>query len=178
MLPPLPPWEGMHPLLVHLPIGLLFTAPLPALLGLILPGRRRLFAALTFAVTLLGTAGVMGAVLSGEAAEEWVDRQGLETPAVHETLEEHEELAETSRTTFLVLTFLFAGVVIAHGKGKLSGAGAVLAQMVLVAGTIAGAVLLANTAHQGGQLVHRHGIQAPTAASPYGAGGGAEQDEH
>jgi uncharacterized membrane protein len=167
----------MHPLLVHLPIGLLFTAPLPALLGLFFPGRRALFAALTFAVTLLGTAGVMAAVLSGEAAEGWVDRQGLETAAVHDTLEEHEELAETSRTLFLVLTFLFAGVVIAHGKGKLSGAGGAVAQLVLVAGTLAGAVLLANTAHHGGQLVHRHGIQAPTAAVS-DASGEEERERH
>jgi uncharacterized membrane protein len=179
MLPPLPPWEGMHPLVVHLPIGLLFLAPLPALIGLFVPGRRHLFAALTFAVTLLGTVAAVVAVLTGEAADEWAESQGLVTPAIHQALEQHEELAETTRTVGLVLTFLFAGIVIAHGKGKLSGAGSTVAHVVLLAGTVTGLILIANTAHLGGQLVHRHGVHAPTAGATAGmpAGGGEVSGE-
>ena len=119
-MPPLPPWEGAHPLLVHLPIGLLAAAPLPALLALLMPARRVLLVFLTFFVLLLGTAGVLGAVLSGEAAEESVERRGLETAAVHDTLEEHEELAETTRIVYLVLTLVAGGIAIGPCRGSLS----------------------------------------------------------
>jgi hypothetical protein len=169
-MPPLPPWEGAHPLLVHLPIGLLAVAPLPALLALLMPARRVLLVFLTFFVLLLGTAGVLGAVLSGEAAEESVERRGLETAAVHDTLEEHEELAETTRIVYVVLTLVAGGIAIGGRKGKLAGAAGTGAGAVLLAGTLGGLAVLANTADHGGQLVHRHGIHAPLA--PVDAGGG------
>ncbi|HMB70185.1 MAG TPA: hypothetical protein VKU85_12770, partial [bacterium] len=140
-MPTLPPWEGMHPLLVHLPIGLLTVAPIPALLALLMPARRVAFVLLTFFVLLLGTAGVLGAVMSGEAAEESVEERGLHTAAVHETLEEHEELAETTRTVYLILTLVAGGLAIGGRKGKLVGAVGVGAAAVLLVGTLAGFIV-------------------------------------
>ena len=57
-LPPIPTWEGLHPLVVHFPIALLLVAPWLVLLGALLApsrGRPWLFAALT--LLALGTAG-------------------------------------------------------------------------------------------------------------------------
>jgi uncharacterized membrane protein len=165
MFPPLPPWEGMHPLLIHLPIGLALVAPLPALLALVMPSRRHAFLSITLAVVLIATVGALVAVLSGEAAEESVEDRGLETPAVHHTLEEHEEHAETVRTALLILSFVTAGVVIGGRKGKLAGAPGAIASAVLLLGTLAVILLVAQTAHYGGELVHYHGIRAPLGPS-------------
>jgi uncharacterized membrane protein len=169
----------MHPLLVHLPIGLLTVAPLPALLALLMPARRALFVPLTFFVLLLGTAGVLGAVMSGEAAEDSVEARGLETAAVHDTLEEHEELAETTRIVYVILTLIAGGIAVGGRKGKLAGAAGAGAAVVLLAGTLGGLAVLANTADHGGQLVHRHGIHAPLApAADAPAGGDRDRDDH
>jgi hypothetical protein len=168
----------MHPLLVHLPIGLLTAAPLPALLALILPARRAPLVLLTFFVLLVGTAGVLGALMSGEAAEESLERRGLETAAVHDTLEEHEELAETTRIVYLVLTLVAGGIAVGGRKGKLAGAVGAGASAVLLAGTLGCLVILANTAHHGGQLVHGHGIHAPLGAGdPVRQGTGGHGDD-
>lgn len=169
-MPTLPPWEGMHPLIVHLPIGLLTVAPLPALLAVLMSSRRTMFLYLTFFVVLLGMAGTVVATMSGEAAEESMRRRGLDTAAVHSTLEEHAELGETTRNTYLVLTFVFGGIAIGARKGKLSGVGGTAASLVFLAGTVGGLLLIANTADHGGRLVHRFGIHAPL--GPVAAGHG------
>lgn len=171
MLPPVPPWEGIHPLLVHFPVALLVLAPLPALAALLVPGRRVLLTAVAFAVVALGALGAVLAAASGEAADESVQARGLETPAVHETLEEHEELAETTRTAAIVLMLAFGGSLIAFRKGKTTGGAAAGIGLALLAGTLAVAVLVANTAHSGGQLVHRHGVLAPLAPGEQPGGG-------
>ena len=173
-MPPLPPWEGAHPLLVHLPIGLLSVAPLPALLALLMPARRAPLAFLTFCVLMLGTAGVLAAAMSGEAAEESVEARGLHTAAVHETLEEHEELAETTRIVYVVLTLIAGGIAVGGRKGKLAGATGAGAAVVLLAGTLGAMTVLANTAHHGAELVHRFGIHAPLGP----AAGGAVAGDH
>lgn len=159
-MPTLPPWDAMHPLIVHVPIGLLTVAPLPALLALLMPSRRILFIVLTFFVTLLGATGTVVATMSGEAAHESAHHRGLVTAAVHPVLEEHEELGETTRNTYLILTLLFAGAVIAAQKGKLAAGAGVAASAVMLVGTLGGLLLLAKTADLGGRLVHHYGVHA------------------
>jgi len=160
LLPPVPPWEGVHPALVHFPVALLAVSPLPALLALLHPGRRVLFTALTLAVVTLGALGAVFAVESGEAADHSMEARGLETPAVHDTLEHHEELAETTRTAAIVLMLILGGTLIGFRKDKVRGAAASALAVVLLAGTLTVALLVLNTGHHGGQLVHRYGIRA------------------
>lgn len=158
-LPPVPSFDGLHPLIIHFPIALLFVAPLFVVIGAILKprqGRPLLYSALLLMV--VGTASIFLAVETGEAARKAADHG----PAVQAMLEDHEELAESTRTTFTVLTVVFAAIVSwpllrRRELGRLASTVLPLA-FLLVYG--AGMVLLANTADHGGRLVHQLGVHA------------------
>ncbi len=162
-MPPMPTWDGLHPLIVHFPVALLIVAPVFVGVGLLSRGARRPFLIAALLLMSLGTAGTWVAVPTGEAAAELADR----TPEVQAAIERHEELAETTRALFTALTLVFAVIVLAprllgkelHGPPAL---GVHAAFLVLYA---AGAVILANTAHQGGRLVHELGVRAVTSVS-------------
>jgi len=161
--PAMPPWEGLHPLIVHFPIALLLVAPLFVLLGL-LPDVGRGFARAALVLMALGTVAAFVAVASGEAAAKLVTR----TAAVEEALEEHEEMAETVRTLFSVLTVIYGamfwlpvlrkklGVV----KRELPAAAAITTNVAYLIAYMLCVLYLANTAHLGGRLVHEFGVQA------------------
>jgi len=175
-LPPIPDWDALHPLIVHFPIALLLVAPLFVVIGLVLPRSGRGFLVAALVLMALGTVATWFAVATGEAAGELASR----TPAIAATLEQHEELAETTRTVFTLLTLVFAALLLAPrflrttpGRTVTSVAGA-----VYLVGYLGGAALLASTAHQGGRLVHAHGVHAvmppepsaDTVAQPEGSG--------
>lgn len=157
-LPPLPSWDALHPLIVHFPIALLLTAPVFVVFGLLRPrsGRGPFLAALV--LMLIGTSATWLAVATGEAAGELASR----SVAVQATLEHHEELAESTRTVFTILTLTFAcllglPVLLRRRPGSMA---TTISGVVFLAAYLGGAVVLANTAHQGGQLVHVHGVHA------------------
>src|SRR5512140_602898 len=92
-LPPLPTWDGLHPLVTHFPIALLLVAPLFLVLGLVRRSSGRPFLLAALLLMALGTIAIFVAVPTGEAAGRLAER----TPLVSKALERHEELAETSR---------------------------------------------------------------------------------
>ena len=155
--PPVPSWDGLHPLIVHFPIALLLVAPLFVLLGVVLR-RGRLFFWAALLLMAIGTTATFVAVSTGEAAGKLAER----TPQINAVLEHHEELAETTRTVFTVLTLIFAAIVIAPAvtqrlQDRTFRIVLPLAFLVCYGG---GLVFLANTAHNGGRLVHELGVQA------------------
>ena len=165
--PPMPGWDALHPIIVHFPIALLLIAPILVLFGIIWPkqGRGLLIAALL--VMALGTIATWFAVATGESAAELAER----TPGVAATLERHEELAETTKAIFTVLTIVFAGILfvpslIRRSLGRKSTAVVNLAFLVFYA---AGAVVLANVGHEGGRLVHEYGVHALTGSNQSGS---------
>jgi uncharacterized membrane protein len=166
-LPPLPSWDGLHPLVVHFPIALLLIAPLFVLLGVALSrGRPFLWAALLLMV--IGTAGTFFAVSTGEAAGKLAER----TPQINAVLEHHEQLAERTRAGFAALTAIFAVILLLPAAfrrkaGRLSRVVAPLLFLVFYGAVV---VLLVNTAHNGGRLVHELGVQALVAPAPAPAG--------
>jgi uncharacterized membrane protein len=154
--PPIPGWDGLHPLVIHFPVALLLVAPLFLLLGALFRQSARCWFLAGLALMALGTAATYVAVPTGEAAARLVDR----TEAVAPVLTRHEDLAEKTRLTFTLLTVLFAvgmGVTRFWQPGLPVSAALLLAFLALYA---AGALLLANTAHNGGRLVHQFGVQA------------------
>ncbi len=163
-LPPMPSWDALHPMMVHFPIGLLLSAPILILLGIIFPDGRRLFSVAALVVMLLGTAGACLAVQTGEAAAELAER----TPQVSAVLERHEELAETTRTLFTILTVVFAAILFAPSvfKRPLRRGSYVVLNAVFLVAYMAAAVFLADTGHKGGRLVHELGVRAMMAPSP------------
>ena len=80
-MPPIPGWEGLHPLIIHFPIVLLLVAPLLFLVGALLKpekGRPVLYVAL--ALMVAGTLSVFLAAATGEAAGKLAERTPQMTP--------------------------------------------------------------------------------------------------
>lgn len=174
----IPGWHGAHPLVVHFPIALLLVAPVLAAIGLALKkGRTFLFAALV--VMVLGTAGAWLALASGEAAGELAER----VAGVEAVLEKHAGMAETTTTVFTVLTLVYAALLVAPWalKRQMPRIAEIGIHGGFLAVYAAGAVYLAQTAHQGGMLVHQYGVHAlqnaPPSAQPPGALRGAPDDD-
>jgi uncharacterized membrane protein len=164
MFPSIPGWDGVHPLVVHFPIALLLVAPLFVILGAAFTRHGRWFSVAALILMALGTIGVWTAVGSGEAAADLVTR----TPQIAGALERHESMAETTRVLFTALTFVFATIVLTplmlrRGVG---GWQRIAAHGTFLVFYLAGAVYLANTAHQGGMLVHDLGVRSVVAISP------------
>ena len=158
MIPSLPPWAGMHPLLVHFPIALLFAVPVFLLLALLLGRRHPAWSYAALILLLLGTAGVFMAAASGEAAGKVAER----TPEINGVLERHEHLAETARGVFSGLAMVFAAVVLVPLAWKriLPPWGHYAAHGVFLALFLGSLGFLVQVAHQGGRLVHQFGVHA------------------
>ncbi len=162
--PPIPSWDGLHPLIVHFPIALLLIAPLFVLIGALLsPLKGRTWFLTALVLMAVGTLSIFVAVSTGEAAGELADRN----QAVSAVLDRHGELAETTRVVFAVLTMIFATIVLTPmALRRLPGrvTSSVLA-LVFLLFYGAGGLLLVNTAHNGGRLVHEMGVHAMVAQS-------------
>lgn len=169
--PPIPAWDALHPLIVHFPIALLLVTPLFILIGALLrrkKGQVYLFSALI--LMALGTGAVFVALETGEAAGKLAER----TPEINAVLEHHEELAEETRMVFSLLTVIFAAILLlprllSRSAGWLVGPALPLIFLVFYG---AGLMLLVNTAHNGGRLVHEFGVRAlvEPGAPPVAAG--------
>jgi uncharacterized membrane protein len=164
LLPPsLPPWEGLHPVLVHFPIVLLLVAPLFVLLGL-LPRIGGAFKWAALLLLVLGTIGAYIAVEAGQAAKELV----VQTPPIGEVLNRHQELGESVRTLFTIITAVYGVVLIVPAvlaktrlwKKELPRAVPLIGQLVVLAALLLCGMVVANTGDLGGRLVHEFGVQA------------------
>ncbi len=179
MLPPWPGWDGLHPLIIHFPIGLLMVAPLFVLLALLLPRRANTFSWSALVLLALGTTAVYVAISTGEAAGELADRTDRITAAIGR----HEALAEWTKTVFTVLTLAYAALLLLPLRIRRLARPAVArvgngAALVLLLGA---SLLLVNTAHQGGLLVHQLGVHAIVPGAPAAdtiPSSAAHPDEH
>ncbi|MCA9304689.1 MAG: hypothetical protein KC996_11260, partial [Phycisphaerales bacterium] len=109
----LPPFEGMHPLVVHFPIGILLIAWLPMLIGLVDKKRRSGWFASAAMLLIVGTIAAFGAVLTGEAADKIVVAT---SDAMKHAIHEHEEAAEFARNLFVIVSVLFIAVWVVASK--------------------------------------------------------------
>jgi uncharacterized membrane protein len=161
ILPPIPSWQAMHPLVVHFPIALLLVAPLFILIGVVRkPEHRFPFLLAALILMTIGTLSTFVASSSGEAAGEIAESM----PQAKATLEQHEELAEITEIAFSALTLIYASILFVPRLLKREPPRAIVTTLLLVFLMFyaAGAVSLTNTAHQGGRLVHELGVKAQT----------------
>ncbi len=172
-IPPIPPWEGAHPIVVHFPLALLMAAPVLVVLSLLVPKLRRGIALSALAVMALGAAGASLAVASGEATAEVVEHTP-EGKAAEGLLHDHEEAAETAQVLFLLLTAGYGAMVIVPVvRGKEFPRGADLAvHGVFLALYGVSCAFLGSVGHMGGRLVHEKGVRAPMGAPAPGDGAG------
>jgi uncharacterized membrane protein len=161
----LPGWTELHPVVVHFPIALLLVAPVLVILGLLRSKDGRGFLLSSFVLMVLGTIALYLAVASGQVPGE----AGERLSNVERALERHGELAEVTRTIFTALTIIFGAILFVPAlfKKSLGRTSATIVNLAFLVFYAAGSIVLANTAHQGGRLVHELGIRAigPGAAS-------------
>lgn len=162
LLPDLPKWNHVHPLVVHFPIALLMIAPLFVLGGTIAGAAKgRQYLVTGFLLMLLGTGATFLAAATGDAAGEVANRTGL----IAIVLERHEQMADKTEIIFSVLTILFAAILFLPRLMKIQSptAFARAVPLVFLLVYLAGIGALVNTAHNGGRLVHELGIHNPPA---------------
>lgn len=157
MLPPWPGWDGLHPLIIHFPIGLLMIAPLFVLLAVVVRRHASGFSQAALVLLVLGTAATYVAVSTGKAAGELAEHND----AINAVMSQHEEMAENTRNVFTGLTIAYAAFLVLSARGLLRRpavlAVANLVFFVVLAGS---SLLVANTGHLGGRLVHQLGVHA------------------
>ncbi|RMH24003.1 MAG: hypothetical protein D6692_14155 [Planctomycetota bacterium] len=178
-MPPLPSWEGLHPIVVHFPIALFLAAIVPAALAMVFRKRAGTWLWASVLMIAMATAGAFLAVATGEAAEDIV---GPTSQAVEQAIHEHEEAGEMVRNLFLVTLGLAVVLAALASREKrdlrLIGPAAV----VMLGSWVFASIRLADAAHQGGVLVHVHGIHAPLGtggvpiSSPAGRHTGEDDD--
>lgn len=161
--------EPLHPAVVHFPIVFAFLAPIvaAALLWGVQSGRLLMRAWLwvvAFQVVALGTGW-----LAAEAGEREEDR--VEKVVAHDTIHEHEEVAERFLTmAALTLALSAAGMV----RGQVGA----VARGLTVASAIAVAAAAGAAGHSGGELVYRHGAALAYAEHVCSAGGEEYEEDH
>ncbi len=111
-----------------------------------------------FVLMLIGTIAAFIAVATGEAAGEFAEKM-TNAEAV---LENHEELAETTRNIFAALTVIFGAFVFVPMlfKKEFGQNIAILIGLAFLLFYGAGTIVLLNAAHEGGRLVHEFGVRA------------------
>ena len=157
-LPSIPSWDALHPGISHFPIVLLLVAPVLIFIGLLSPKQRANLLSMTFWFMLIGTVGVYLSAATGDAAKEFVSK----TPEITEALEKHESLGSIARVVFTILTVLLAALQY-HPKllkKQLSPMALMMLYVIFLLIYTAAALLLYNTAHSGGLLVHKLGVHA------------------
>jgi uncharacterized membrane protein len=157
-----PPFNHLHPAIVHFPIALLATAPLLFLLGALWPAQRRGIHAAALLLLLLGLLGGLAALATGDAAEKLAHR----TPELRAALNHHEFLAQWTVSIFGVLAaswLLYLGVRRFSHRDLPQGWGRLLFLLWLLI-SASGVVTLALTGHEGARMVHElhtHGGDTP-----------------
>lgn len=148
----MPPWNHLHPAIIHFPIALLTVAPLLVLVGLLWPAQRRGVHASAMVLLVLGLGGLFLALASGDA----VERFAKATPALLAGVRVHELLAQKTTLVFglLVLTFAMLWGLPLLRRRELPHRlerGLLMLWLLL---SLGGVLILAQTGHAGGHLVH------------------------
>lgn len=158
-LPPIPSWDALHPVIVHFPVALLVVAPIFVLMGVFLRRGRGGLLAAAWILMLVGTAGAFLAGETGEAAAEHLNN----TAQVRAVLDRHESLAETTQTVFTILSVVFGAILLGPrlARRDLGRAVTVVLPLAFLVFYGTGLVVLANTAHNGGRLVHDASLRTP-----------------
>ncbi len=160
--PPIPPFDGLHPIVVHFPIAVFFLVPMLVLASIFVSNRwARPIRITALALMVVGSGFALLATASGEESAEVVEAL---YPSAEEAIEEHEEAGELARTLLIVATVVYGFVCVLpllfRGSQR-AGLIERIAQGAFVLLLIPVLLVLANAAHAGGVLVHGYGVQAP-----------------
>jgi uncharacterized membrane protein len=156
----------LHPAIVHAPIALIIVGAVFELLGRALDGEWWRKAA--FAMLIVGVLGAALAVLSGEAASERAEHQGV----AEKTVDEHGDVAK------LALWLGLGAVATRAVAGRLGAARAAVAGLALLL-HLGAATAVGVAGFRGGRLVFEHGAGVKVGGKlldvPEGKQGGEHQ---
>ncbi len=149
--------QPLHPLVVHLPIGLLVSAAVVDVAGLAAPARPALRRAAT-GLYLAGAATLVAAYLTGRA-----DAEALRIPGpAHAVVDVHWTWAWRTTVFFCALAAGRLALVLASP----STGHRVPVRLLLTAAGVLGLMLLFQTAERGGRLVYEHGVGVAAPRAP------------
>lgn len=150
----------IHPLMVHVPLGLAVAAPVVALAVLVAVWRGWLPPRAWLAVAVVQVLMVGGAFLSVSTGEK--DEEKVEEIVPHDAIEEHEESGKWFQWAALIACVVSLMVVVAGSQPV--GRPAMILAMILTLLVAAAAV---RTGQLGGKLVYVHGAaKAHTGETP------------
>lgn len=158
----MPPFNHLHPAIVHFPIALLTVAPAAFLLGALWPAQRRGLHTVALGLLILGLLGGLAALITGEAAQSFATR----TQELRAALNAHETLAQRTVWIFgtLVLGWcLYMGI----SRFRPRELPQVLQRALFILWMVIsawGVATLLLTGHAGGRMVHElhtHGGEKP-----------------
>ena len=138
----------IHLAINHLPVFSTLFGTLVLIAGLLFKKDLLKFTAYIFFI--LGTLGVFASFASGEEAEELVEDHFQEIS--HKVIHEHEEVAEGARTVSIITGILsLIALFFNYTKRPLER---IFSWLILIGG-IAGSIWLFQTAHTGGEIMHK-----------------------
>jgi uncharacterized membrane protein len=160
--PPFPTWDALHPSVSHFPIAFLLVAPLFLLAALWLNTHRRTLAIVAFGLMLAGTIGVYLAASTGDSARDVARDAAPQSPEVKAAAQTHEDLGSVVRAVSSALTVLLAALLLGPRllKREIKGGHFLAGLAALLVLSLAAGLILLNTAHSGGLLVHKLGLHA------------------
>lgn len=147
-----PPFNHLHPAIVHFPIALLGTAPLLFLLGALWPAQRRGIHAAALLLLVLGLLGGLLALATGDAAENLAHR----TPELRVALNAHELSAQWTMAIFGILAAAWL-VHLGMSRFRHRDLSPRLARTLFILWLLVsalGVAALLRTGHLGGHMVH------------------------
>lgn len=151
-----PGWEGMHPMIVHFPIGLLVILPLLLLLSLVIKEQNKCFTNASLIILIIGTLGTMLSVATGLASMEVAKI----TEEAKEIINKHESLAAICRNLYMSFTVFYAIFVYYTNKNIMKPSLKATLQIIFIVYSLLGIWFLVNTGHYGARLVHEFGVHA------------------
>jgi uncharacterized membrane protein len=166
-LPSLSSWDALHPSLSHFPIALLLLVPFCLAAAIFVNKHRQTLLAVAFGLTLVGMAAAYFSASTGDAARDVAQeaaRNGApQTAEVKAAVQTHEDLASVVRAGSTVIAVLLAALLFGPQllKRELKDNHFLAGLVVLLVLCLALDLVLLNTAHTGGLLVHKLGMHAP-----------------
>jgi uncharacterized membrane protein len=160
--PSLPTWDALHPSLSHFPIALLLLVPFCLLAALLITRYRRTLAFVALGLTLVGTIAVYLSASTGDAARDIARDAAPQSAEVKAAVQTHEDLGSVVRAASSALTVLLAALLLAPRllKRELKESHLVAGLAILLGLSLVAGLVLLNTAHTGGLLVHKLGMHA------------------
>jgi uncharacterized membrane protein len=155
-LPNLPPWEGLHPLVIHFPIALIAVTPIFILLAIIFKEQQKNFTISALILLFLGTIGAIVAVETGEAAMTIAKRSAEINPV----LLAHQTAMTSVRNLSVIFLIFYSVFTYFFVKNKFKRSLVFLLQLIFLIYSGLILLLMINGAHQGARLVHEFGIQS------------------